>query len=212
MKCYRCESSELSPSEIAPNLGAQTCADCEGIFVDLLAYRTWRDNGAPGHPNAHAEQSAEDGAATETVSEGKHALTCHKCQRLMLKYRIAADHPNYVDLCTHCDHAWLDGGEWHLLGQLDAQNKLTKIMTQPWQFRLRNQAAQDAREASYIDELGEPGVARVTEFVQWTQSLPDDEAVRRFCANTEFYSDHQPRRAVYLPQTWLHYPYRVALC
>ena len=73
----------------------------------------------------------------------------------MLKFRIAGETSNKIDVCQSCDEAWLDEGEWELLGALKIQHKLNSIFTDPWQRNIREENAKKAQEKRFEDLLGE---------------------------------------------------------
>ena len=171
MQCYRCEDKELEPTWLASGLAARSCGTCDGVNLDLLTYRAWRESQAatllPDTP-------------VESVAEGGGVLTCQRCARLMLRYRLSPEHDNYVDLCAMCDQVWLDGGEWELLGSLHLAGQLTEIMTRPWQSKLRTEQAQQRTRAQLEDEVGAEGVARLADFASWYEQLEEKEAAGRF--------------------------------
>ncbi len=70
------------------------------------------------------------------VADTKDALLCGKCQHVMTKFRVSADTENKIDFCLSCDEVWLDSGEWELIEALVGSGELSKITTQPWQYRV----------------------------------------------------------------------------
>ncbi|NIQ13871.1 MAG: hypothetical protein GTO02_05550, partial [Candidatus Dadabacteria bacterium] len=107
MECPSCNSYRLKPTKLDFGLPARICSKCNGILINLLTYRSWLET-VP--ETLQAEPKAEIFA-----EDNDKALTCKKCKRIMLKYKISSETINHVDLCTHCDDAWLDYGEWNML-------------------------------------------------------------------------------------------------
>ena len=169
MNCYSCNGYVLKPIKLAHGLPARQCNKCGGTHIDLLNYRSWRDSG----------QSLDQNVTVEKVVpvDNQKALVCQRCSRIMLKYRIAAEFENYIDLCTTCDDAWLDGGEWQLLQHLELQNKLAHIMTEPWQRNLHRETAEENFNDHYLNILGEDDFARIKEISEWLKDHPQRDAL-----------------------------------
>lgn len=129
MECPSCKGSVLKPIMLADNLPERSCPDCSGVLIDLLPYRVWRENWSG--PGEHTE-------APVAVEDSASAVLCPQCSSMMLKSRASNEQPNKIDVCTRCDTAWLDNGEWELLGALSLQDQLAAIFTDPWQRRLRD--------------------------------------------------------------------------
>jgi Zn-finger nucleic acid-binding protein len=168
MQCPACQLTLLKPVKLEPSLMARKCTHCEGVLIDLLSYRAWREN----MPDCELPELME-------VEDRKGALICSKCQHFMLKYKICDEHENFIDVCTHCDEAWLDEGEWQLLGALLMQDKLTKIFTEPWQRKIRQdrvEADQRARNQALLGELDYQEAERIT---QWINDHPKKEDLIR---------------------------------
>ena len=159
MNCYNCPSYPLKPIKLEHDLPARECHRCGGLHIDLLSYRSWRDSRDHNNTNQPAP-------SVEPSDNGK-ALVCRQCSKLMLKYKISTDHDNYVDLCTTCDDAWLDGGEWQLLKHLDIQDKLTHIMTEPWQRKLQEKEFEKFQQEKLLEVFGAKDLERVREFAEW---------------------------------------------
>ena len=175
MNCYQCTDVRLKPIKLETALPAKQCDKCGGTHLDLLSYRNWRENTKP--VNSEEEQTtAEPIEATDT----KKALVCQKCSKLMLKFRFSNKHDNFVDVCSTCDDAWLDSGEWELLNQLDIQNQLTQIMTAPWQKNLKQQHFDEIKHDQYIKQLGEEDLETVKAFSDWLKDHPNKALIERY--------------------------------
>jgi Zn-finger nucleic acid-binding protein len=143
-------------------LPAMGCETCHGSLVSLLYYRHW----------AETQKPAAEAAPTVTVgsvetSDTTAALICPKCERVMAKYQLAGSVSNRVDVCSTCDEAWLDRGEWELLEALQLSLKIPAILTDAWQRRIRRELSEEARRSSLKRMIGEEGTARVEEFKRW---------------------------------------------
>ena len=163
MHCPVCQTTTIKPTGLQPGLPALVCTDCNGHWVDLLDYRTWLER----QPKIEASTTAE--VTTDNTSK---ALLCPKCSRLMNKFNISADKENKVDLCLHCDEVWLDDGEWQLLLHLQLHDKLTDIITHPWQSDLRKEQVEQSYRQRYLELLGEEDMQTLETFKQWLEEHP----------------------------------------
>jgi Zn-finger nucleic acid-binding protein len=161
MKCPRCRTPDLQPTMIEEYLPAMGCGACHGSLVSLLYYRHWAETqkapaGEPASEVAHRE-------TTDTTT----AITCPKCARVMMKYQLTGRLSNRVDVCSTCDDAWLDCGEWELLEALQLSLKMPAIFTDAWQRRVRRELTEQTRRSILTRMIGEDGTARVEEFRAW---------------------------------------------
>ena len=171
MHCPSCNTSTvLKPVKLNSNLSARKCVECGGLLIDLIAYRVWRER--------WPESEVSTPNVTE-VAENSKALLCPKCSGVMLKFKIGTDTPNTIDVCTHCSEAWLDEGEWELLGSLALQTKLTNIFTQPWQRRIRVEQVENSQARRNEALVGSEAMAKVVEIVAWVENHPKKDDVLR---------------------------------
>ncbi len=49
-------------------------------------------------------------------------------------------------MCSVCDEAWLDGGEWQLLEQLQLSDKLPSVFSDAWQRKIRTESSERTRQ------------------------------------------------------------------
>ena len=173
MHCPSCKSPSLKPIKLSVNLPARKCLNCRGVLIDLLSYRSWSEDSpksAPGAPSA-----------TE-VADNKRALVCPKCSRVMLKFKIGNTQANTIDVCGHCDEAWLDEGEWQLLEALALQDQLAAIFTEPWERRIRSEAVEASQRQRNMDTLGVEDFAEVERIAAWVAQHPKRSELIQFCA------------------------------
>lgn len=172
INCPRCKERSLNHSRIEADLPALSCDGCGGSLLSLLTYRHWRES-QPDEDESHS--SAHELAEVQDTSI---ALCCPKCRHFMTKFRVSADAGNQIDLCVHCDEAWLDRGEWQLLDQLALSGRLTQVFTQPWQNRVRSTEAERRAEQRWSERLG-ADYARARELREW---LRDSASARDILA------------------------------
>jgi Zn-finger nucleic acid-binding protein len=161
MKCPRCKTPDLKPTMIEEYLPAMACMDCQGSLVSLLYYRHWAETQKPTLEASPPNTSGVD--ATDTAT----ALSCPKCGRFMMKYKMTGGVSNRLDVCSSCDEAWLDRGEWELLEALQLSHKMSSIFTDEWQRRIRREVTEETRRSVLERMIGAVGVAKVDEFRTW---------------------------------------------
>lgn len=181
--CPHCKDRNLHPSRIETDLPALSCDGCGGSLLSLVAYRHWREN----QPQ-QAQHTAES-AVLDEVQDTSVALCCPKCRHFMTKFRVSADARNQIDLCVHCDEAWLDRGEWQLLDNLALAGRLTQVFTQPWQNRVRSTEAERRAEQLWSERLG-TDYARAQELREW---LRGNAQAREILAYVNQVRDEIPR-------------------
>lgn len=179
MDCYNCENARLNPVKLDFGLAARECSTCSGLHIDLLSYRSWREDNAE---KLTASEQQDSSTCVEQVSatDNKKALICKRCSKFMLKYKVSTDHDNFIDLCTGCDDAWLDGGEWQLLKQLQLAGKLTQITTEPWQRHIREQAAENNFNQSYQSKLSESDFTKLKETCDWIDQHSEKQELLKY--------------------------------
>ena len=166
MKCPRCKTPDLEPTMIEEYLPAMGCGTCRGSLVSLLYYRHWAET------QRHLVPSPADPKAVAAVqtTDTADAITCPKCARIMMKYKVSGTLSNRLDVCGLCDEAWLDGGEWELLEALQLSHRMPAIFSDDWQSRIRREIAEEARRSVLKRRIGAAGTARVEEFKAWLAS------------------------------------------
>ncbi len=164
--CPLCPDRPLEPVRLENDLPAQGCANCGGSLLSLVSYRNWREHASPAAPDDAA------GASRGEVGDSASALRCPKCERIMTKYRFAADARNQIDLCAHCDEVWLDHGEWEMLERFAMVDKLAHVFTQPWQNRVRSDAAKIRVEERWREKLG-ADYERARDMRAWLATHPN---------------------------------------
>jgi hypothetical protein len=163
MKCPHCRTTDLLPTMIEENLPAMACGTCHGALVSLLYYRHWAE--------VQKEPSGEPSTAAPAIktTDSTSAITCTKCERVMMKYKISGTVANRVDVCSTCNDAWLDGGEWELLEALHLSHEIPAILTDAWQRRIRGELTAETRRSILVRMVGEEGARRVEEFRDWLE-------------------------------------------
>jgi len=174
MKCPSCDDRHLRPTKLHHGLPAYTCMKCHGVLIDLLTHRHWAETLADDGEAVHGE-----GETASLVEGTSQALVCSKCSHIMTKFSISGDTSNKVDVCSTCHEAWLDAGEWQLLGALRLQGKLAEIVSEPWQKAVRAQTVASMREERMHALFGED-LERLRELRDWLADHPAKEQALRY--------------------------------
>ena len=98
----------------------------------------------------------------------------------MTKFLMGIDSENRIELCTHCDEAWLDKGEWRLLKALDLHDKLPRIFTDAWQRNIRLERQSQSVARHYQGLLGVADFNKSAEFKRWLDQHPKKEHIKQF--------------------------------
>lgn len=171
MDCPQCKGYRLEPKMLEEGLLAASCIKCEGALLPLMNYRYWIDQ---------QPEVVTDTQNTEVAEDNEKAQLCPKCRHLMTKYRIGSNSLNRIDLCSACDEAWLDKGEWQLLKQLDLHEKLPRIFTDAWQRNIRQKRSEALQRKRYIEMLGEADHNRLTDFKVWLDNHSEKQSILRY--------------------------------
>lgn len=175
MECPQCKGYHLEPREIETGLIAGSCPKCDGALLSLMNYRFWVDQ------QGQVDIQDQGEVVTEDNSKSK---ACPKCSRLMTKFQIGAESDNRIDLCTGCDEAWLDKGEWRLLKKLDMHDKLPKIFTDAWQRNIRIKRQEKILKEHYETQLGVDDFKKTDEFKQWLEQHPEKSRIKQYLITT----------------------------
>lgn len=171
MKCPVCKTLELRPTMIEELLPSMGCEKCKGSLVALLYYRHWAENHKP------PTDTSGPTTVSELPADSTSALRCPKCERIMTKYRLSGTIANRLDVCSLCDEAWLDGGEWQLLEQLQLSDKLPAVFTDTWQRKIRIENSERTRQGILRRDLGAEDATKVESIRTWLKDHPAKSAI-----------------------------------
>lgn len=173
MNCPKCKTQYLRATKLEEGLPVMGCVKCEGAFLSLLYYRDWIER-------VDFQQSMDAPAEVSLQSDTQAALHCPKCSRIMTKYSVSGKLSTRLDLCGHCDEAWLDGGEWTLLKSLELANRLPIVFTEQWQRRIRSERTEIDRVERLKNTLGEEAAEKTITIKQWLKNNPHKLTILHF--------------------------------
>lgn len=178
MQCPKCKDTHLKPSKIDEGLSAMGCNQCEGALLSLLYYRDWAERSGSVH-EAPSVELLKGFDSEDTVS----ALHCPKCSKIMHKFRISGGSSNRLDLCTSCDEAWIDGGEWALLKALELTKEMPLVFTESWQKKVRAEVSEELRRQRFEKIIGQDNLAKADEFRLWLKDNPHKHDILFYIAH-----------------------------
>ena len=167
MQCPSCKTGTLATSRLEDDPEGRVCTACSGALVELASYNVWLGRTA-GHEN-HAAPS------DDRVSDSATVLRCPACQRLMSRFKIAADTAHNLDFCFHCGLIWLDAGEWAFLQQRELHTKIRAVTSETWQRQIREATNAHRRESELAQDLGTEAFRTVDDFRRWLNERPQPQ-------------------------------------
>ncbi len=171
MNCPVCHQTALVPQELAPALQVLHCPDCGGNWLSRSNMEAWYLT----QPERQVDLASPTPAHAE--SDRGEAKLCPECHRIMLRYRVSAEIPFYVDHCPCCAGIWLDQDEGEQLRDRALLFELPRVFAASLQRTLRRQES-----AARLDELqrkrfGGERYARIQEMREWLSTQPHREAL-----------------------------------
>lgn len=175
MDCPACRTESMSPIKLEQDLPAYGCQQCQGALVSLLYYRDWAERTGQQLERRH---EADPHRVEELSTDDSHkALSCPKCMKLMRKFLVTEASSHRLDLCTSCDEVWLDGGEWQWLKALQLHTDLVNVLTEAWQFRVKQEVLEQKHRDRFARLVGEDVITRAEEFRKWLQDQPHRQEI-----------------------------------
>jgi hypothetical protein len=98
-------------------------------------------------------------------------LLCPESGTLLMRYRVAADLPFFVERSSATGGIWLDAGEWEALRRAGIHRSLHLVFTAAYQNFRRRQAIEQTALANMHRALG-ADFAKVDEFRRWLAAHP----------------------------------------
>ncbi|PIQ33662.1 MAG: hypothetical protein CO186_11420 [Zetaproteobacteria bacterium CG_4_9_14_3_um_filter_49_83] len=175
MKCPCCSSDSMKAGRLETGLPGYICQTCSGSLLSLSTYLDWAH--APGELSSRV--SEPDNCAINPT-DSKQALSCPRCQRLMLKYRISADSDHKLDYCFGCQEVWFDGGEWDFLKSKGLANHVTCISTDVWQRKIRERASEENSRLRFEALMGPEIFSSAKDFKTLIEGHKNRDAILAF--------------------------------
>lgn len=175
MQSPKARSIQLQPATLDVGLPVMQCPETGGIWLDRQQYDTWRSQQPPSDfdPDTLAERLATVEFAPP-AEDGKAAL-CPESGRILIRARVDAPQPFYVERSPESGGIWLDRGEWEVLKQVGLHRQIDRLFSADWQVQLREHSQAERQRTATIDKLGAPLAHKVFELAEELQRHPNGD-------------------------------------
>lgn len=174
MQCPKDKQVALVAGQLARQLAAHHCPDCQGVWVAGAEYETWQQQQPPTENLSTLIDHALEMDAVRSSYDTRAAL-CPECNAYLARAKVSVKTPFYVERCPNCKGIWCDRGEWDTLQTLALHTVIDQIFSNDWQTRTREreQLAQERRAT--IDKLGPELAARIFELAAALETHPNGD-------------------------------------
>jgi len=179
MKCTSCKQGELNPSYIEGQFRAHTCSNCEGNWILIEDYVSWKERNP---------QFTFNGSTSCELEESKVALLCPVTGTIMRKLRLSSTSEHKIDYSTNVGGVWLDKGEWELLKSKGLAGSLNAVLTAHWQRNIRMNTTKDNFSEIYKDKFGDNSYNKIKELREWLVNQPNKADLRAYLLAEDPYS------------------------
>ncbi|MBI1889724.1 MAG: zf-TFIIB domain-containing protein [Burkholderiales bacterium] len=159
MLCPACNSHGFANTALESGLAVESCTKCGGVWMELDAYRRWRER------TPDAETSAAQMVDLEPA-EGAARL-CPKTGLMMARIKVMNEVPLRLDYSAMAQGVWLDGGEWEALQALGLHRQLDGIVSERWQRQLQEAASRERMEKAHRARFGDEAYDKLVSMRQW---------------------------------------------
>ncbi len=179
MKCTSCKSGQLLPSFIEGQFRAHTCSHCEGNWILVEDYVSWKERNPQFSFKTDSTCEAED---------TKTAMLCPVSGLIMRKLRLSSNTVHRIDYSASVGGVWLDKGEWDLLKEEGLAGSLNSVLTTHWQRNVRLDSTKDNFSEIYKDKFGQDSYNKVKELRGWLAEQPNKADLRAYLLAEDPYS------------------------
>jgi Zn-finger nucleic acid-binding protein len=179
MKCTSCKSGQLLPSFIEGQFRAHTCSNCEGNWILVEDYVSWKER--------NPQFSFKEGSTCE-AEDTKTALLCPASGLIMRKLRLSSNTVHRIDYSASVGGVWLDKGEWELLREEGLAGSLNSVLTAHWQRNIRLDSTKDNFSEIYKDKFGQDSYDKVKELRAWLAVQSNKADLRAYLLAEDPYS------------------------
>ncbi|WP_226643669.1 hypothetical protein [Microbulbifer variabilis] len=182
-RCTSCKEGVLKPDLIEGLFRAYTCSNCEGNWILVEDYLTWK------RKNPEYQFPEKLKGLSEVVAEDtKRAILCPVSGVIMQKFKIVAGSEHRLDYSPAVGGIWLDKGEWELLKAEGLADSLNFLVTNEWQKKVRDSNARGTFSEVYRKRFGEETYGKVKEFREWLQTQENKADITAYLVAEDPYS------------------------
>ena len=164
MICPACGAKHFAPVKVEGGLPAEQCGACEGVWVSLELYRTWRKNRSQIAPHEFEGEITE---VNDTVR------LCPVTGRMMTRIRVSNANPLLLDYSVAAQAVWFDKGEWERLLALGLSDQLDAVVSERWQADLKMAASRERAEKAMRARFGDAGYEELVRMRDWISGNPN---------------------------------------
>ena len=174
MQCPKDKKVDLVDRQLAKQLAAHHCLECDGAWIAGIDYAAWQQQ----QPSIDSLSTLIDGAleidCVRSPFDARAAL-CPECTAYLARAKVSLKTPFYVERCPNCKGIWCDRGEWDTLQKLGLHTVIDHMFSNDWQTRTREreQLAQERRAT--IDKLGPALAAQIFELAEVLEKHPNGD-------------------------------------
>ena len=126
MKCPKCKTTELNKQGFDSPL---YCKQCGGMWLE--------SEKLPEFMEASSELHNEESGNSE---QDERTGLCPSGHGIMIRARIDAAEPFYLEKCARCGGIWFDRGEWQKIVSGNFARNLNELWCRSWQARQRRES------------------------------------------------------------------------
>lgn len=174
MQCPKDKQVELVNGQLAKQLPAHHCPECEGVWITGETYEVWQQQQPPSQNLSTLIDQALETDYARSPFDTRAAL-CPECNAYLARAKVSVKTPFYVERCPNCKGIWCDRGEWDTLQTLGLHTVIDQMFSNDWQTRTREreQLAQERRAT--IDKLGSELAERIFELAEVLEKHPNGD-------------------------------------
>jgi len=181
MRCPVCKRGRCEPEELCDGLEVVTCPACGGHWIPSGNYSAWLKEHGEGMPGGESAEIEID------VSDVHGAKVCPDCEKILLKYKVGHGLEFFIDHCPGCGSIWLDKGEWEALQAKNLHDEIRRVLSAPWQRKLRDVDMREKVERAYANWFGPDTYEEAKEIRRWLQDQPQRKAILAFLGDDDPY-------------------------
>lgn len=173
MQCPK-DRKGLLDGRLTGELAVKRCPGCEGSWIPPGNYEKWQETQPQAELSAALVDLVLDIDEVPSPLDTQAAL-CPDCGCYLVRAKVNARKPFYVERCPNCKGIWCDRGEWEILEKTGLNQDIGRIFTSEWQVlvREREQVMQERRATT--DKLGAELADRVFELAELLENHPNGD-------------------------------------
>ncbi|MGB0562594.1 MAG: zf-TFIIB domain-containing protein [Spirulinaceae cyanobacterium] len=172
MDCPKCRRTALLETTLPEDgIVVHRCTECKGHWLPQAQYAQWQATHPAQEATAQLLNQPGGPPFTPSISDARAAL-CPECRRYLMRMKVDAKTPFFLERCNECEGYWCDRGEWEVLIYLGVSGSLEQFFDPDWQMKLREQNAVNREQEQLLEKLGPELAQKVVALAQVLQQHP----------------------------------------